>query len=385
MSSKTIFIDESGAHGFTDLDDSNSFYIISAVEILTDELEDFKAEFNEALKKHKFNEFLKSTTLRKQYHKGGSDKIESFFNDIVKLPFTTYTIALDKRNIKETSGMKYKEVLYKYPHKILYDRIIRFSDEIEFISDDYGSNEFKHSFKKYIFKSSNITQTKLFSNIKINFVNKDKYVQIADWVAGIIRSDLMKEEFGELYDIVASREVFLLNFPQKRRISSPKNIISVEQRDDFAIQFAHEHVDQIKDKTTKSIMMFLMLNYWANPKQYHFAAAIINFLKESGGKEISEYTLRNTHIPNLRDQGFIIASSSEGYKIPDSLEDLKKYAHKISNNFCPAVKRLNKSIEAYCTYSHTPRKDAYSNMKEDILWEINEIIEEYDARYLEED
>ena len=220
MSNRTIYIDETGSHGFTNLDDNNSFYIISAVEIKTEYLDSFKLEYDKIVNMHQDSNFLKSTTLKKLYNNQSQrKKVIQIIESLVELNFKTYSIVIDKRNITESSGLMYREPFYKSLHKILYDNIFRHNNDIDFISDSFGDEDFQVSFKNYLSKQKNESPLNLFNNINIKFVNKDKYVQIADWISGIIRSKLIGEEFGDFYESIREKEIFCFIIPSVLRLS----------------------------------------------------------------------------------------------------------------------------------------------------------------------
>ena len=220
--------------------------------------------------------------------------------------------------------------------------------------DSYRTDEYKLSFREYI--KTHHTHD-LFSESDFYFVNSQDWrqIQLADFLCG---------SYARIYDPNKKNE-FEKNY--RELLSRINGIIDEWPIDDYKIEFdniANEKEDTIiekvalhslyeylgknenyKDEDVKNRVLFLRyllysFKYFSKIK-YIYTKEIRNHLAINNVR-VSDYQLRSNIVAPLRDDGVLIASSSHGYKIPASKDDIIKYIQHSKNIIQPMIRRMEK-------------------------------------------
>ena len=77
-----------------------------------------------------------------------------------------------------------------------------------------------------------------------------------------------------------------------------------------------------------------------DPTRYIYSGQLLSVIREYTQQRISRNFLYRKVIAPLRDDGVIIASSSHGYKIPISVEDIKTYLNSTNAIVSPMLHRI---------------------------------------------
>ncbi len=124
----------------------------------------------------------------------------------------------------------------------------------------------------------------------------------------------------------------------------------VVRREAFAR--AQEYLDFNVNSSEDDIMLRCVFIDWLvshallGSSEFLLADGILHRVNIEHGVDIDAQALRNRVVGPLRDHGVLIASSTKGYKIPDCLEDLKKYVDLCASQIPPAVSRLRRARDA---------------------------------------
>ena len=114
-----------------------------------------------------------------------------------------------------------------------------------------------------------------------------------------------------------------------------------------ALRFIDKNENSREDDTKKQVqtLRFLLYHNRFNETGGYFCSNEINdFLKEVlGVKSLTSQTFRNSVIAKLRDEGVLISSCNEGYKIPTSCDDIIKYVEQINLKVILMLNRLDRS------------------------------------------
>ena len=88
-------------------------------------------------------------------------------------------------------------------------------------------------------------------------------------------------------------------------------------------------------------MKLLLLFHQSNHhKKYTTANEFIKHINVNRDREISKEQFSSKIIGSLRDKGVLIASSRDGYKIPTSANDLKKFINHGKSIIFPLIRRI---------------------------------------------
>ena len=63
---------------------------------------------------------------------------------------TTYTLAIDKRELDHEGGLAWRPSFFKFINRRLYDRIYRVFDDVRLVADEHGREAFMKGFVKYV-------------------------------------------------------------------------------------------------------------------------------------------------------------------------------------------------------------------------------------------
>lgn len=96
------------------------------------------------------------------------------------------------------------------------------------------------------------------------------------------------------------------------------------------------------EKRAQVAFLRYLLFYAQNidPTRFIYSNQVISVLREYTKHKISRNFLYRKVIAPLRDDGVIIASSSHGYKIPISVEDIKTYLNSTHTIVSPMLHRI---------------------------------------------
>jgi len=335
-SHQIIYVDESG-----DLilpsEDSISYYTINAIYFDQKDLDKYRDLANEIVKKHAGTGELKSSNIGNKI-----SRREKVLTDIATANFPFYCLVIDKQRIFKDSGLRYKQVSYKYLHRMFYERIKRNFYNIDLISDPYGNSEFMKSFIKYIQSNGN-----LFEQIQFIPSPKEPLLQISDVVAGSIRRVYLEQVPVNILEIIGYPSVPIEEWPPNvRKFSEFEGIYEYKKYDSLirkmslnaARKFVENYIDhpEIELRSQAEVVRFLLIKFYEDPTQFVHRYEIENYLNS-----ISISINHRTILSKLRDNNVIICSTEKGVKIPFNSEDIYQWVQRASSQLVPYLKRVN--------------------------------------------
>uniref|UniRef100_F4C8V9 DUF3800 domain-containing protein n=1 Tax=Sphingobacterium sp. (strain 21) TaxID=743722 RepID=F4C8V9_SPHS2 len=353
MKNMIAFADEFGNNSF-DFENQGSHFIVASV----------------ILSKNKVNELEEQAeTIRKKYFQTGEIKSSKvgpnharrikILAELVKLDFTIYAIAVDKRRLFG-EGFKYKGSFYKFLNNIVYKELFRTFPDLSLVVDEHGSNDFMRSFKHYVEKNH---VSDLFNQNEFQFAGSAKsvLVQLADFIAGSLgycfdeskKSNNSKEILEMLKTKISSINYFP---PQVSNVGSEAQIedksfdaviaeISVRQARDFIDRKAVNSIYDFDQINCAKLLLLYFNSY--DVSRYITTKEILKHLEIGREEPITEHTFRTQVIAKMRDAGVLIASSSsgerKGYKLPSNVRDLHKFVNHGKSVILPMLSRISKS------------------------------------------
>ena len=353
MESRSLYLDE---FGNTDLNHEKSgaseFFIIAGVMIDSDKEEEIRSDVESIKVKLGIQGELKSSKLNKR-----PEKRIDILTALSELDVRFVAIAIDKKEIEKESGLQYKKSFIKYCSSRLYALLGQYHDDLTVFADEHGSEEFMESYEAYITQKEDT----LFADNKLHFVDSeiDVLVQVADLIAGTLARVYEKERYDDEYSVkfyaaIKDKVYHIEEWPKRyeslyyqqeptSEYDSSIRIFAEKQ----ALKFIEKNMNSRDEDTQKRVQTLRCLLYekrFSISDGYMSAKNIIPILIEKYGVErLSRQAFRNDVIAKLRDEDVLISSCSDGYKIPESYEDLCKYAEQINLNVIPMLNRLDRS------------------------------------------
>ncbi len=356
MGRKYAYIDEFGAFGFQlENPTVSSHFIISAIIVDEDQISFVKSEVEKIRVKHFQTGEMKSSSIGVNH-----TRRKHILGELMALPFNVFVFVADKHKIGENSGLRYKQPFYKFLNNFVHEELRISFDELTVVTDETGSNDFMKSFSEY-FEKKKVPST-LFDKCKLDFENSKSNVliQLADLICGSLAFNFdyhkKKDAQGNDYQKMLSYKILKLKcFPEtfesfvvgENATSQYYNIqiaeIGYRRAKSFIDTHRHSNEDVVKQQIiTLNYLLFRFMNN--SRRKYIPTDELINQLTFSGYK-ISKHTFRNNIIAKLRDKDVIISSSSSGYKIPTTENELYDFINHGTSIVMPMLSRLKKCID----------------------------------------
>ena len=99
------------------------------------------------------------------------NRMIQLLHDLKELPFRVYAYVIDKRKIREDSGITFKSTFFNYVNRMVYDDLNRTFEQLDLVAADDGMNEYMQEFKKYI-NSTSIPDLFHYSLFGFNQINQ---------------------------------------------------------------------------------------------------------------------------------------------------------------------------------------------------------------------
>ncbi len=347
--SRIAYIDECGSFGFDFTTDGNSkYYILCAVVVESQNVDALHRSINEIKKNNGFaNTEMKSSKIGND-----SKRRTRLLSQLLPIDFRVILLIADKQAfIKGSPLTEHKTSFIKFLHQRLYDSLYHVYPKLKIIEDETGTTEFQESFKKYV--EERRPQYNLFNEYDFDYSDsKDEIlVQLADIIGGSINHYLQSPSGPNYYEMLKGKILLLDEFPSKlepywgtttpEECKFDKDIyaLAVKCAEDFIAKNEKEDSDEKRAQIAfLRHLLFQVRN--VSPTNYIYSNQLISVIKEYTGQKISRNFLYRKVIAPLRDSGVIIASSSHGYKIPISVEDIKTYLNSTNAIVSPMLHRI---------------------------------------------
>ena len=324
------YIDESGDPSLAiGTKDVSRYFVVAAIIIKSTTSEELEQITNEIRRAEFSGSEIKSSNVRRKI-----DRRLRILESIDKIDFSSHIIAIDKSALSKNGGFIYKQPFLKYTNGLLYRKIFRSFQNLTIFCDQHGGNEFQNSFKDYLeenhrqdlFKDSTVTP------VDSKLVNG---VQIADFIAGSVREILEHGKSKRVYELIKKKASLIEIWPPLKEYLVDSNEYAIYSTFDnsvenYCLTQAKAYVERNLDKREDGDMIklriveYLLAVYYSNESAPYVTTKEImeEILPENDAKK--EYYVR-TKIAELRESDVIIASSSNGLKIPTTVADLSKY------------------------------------------------------------
>lgn len=373
------FTDESGAFGWQ-LDNANvsTHFIIGAVIVRESVLDEVRMQVEEIRRKYFQTGEMKSSSIGKNH-----SRRKRILSDLQKIDFSIFAVVLDKTQLLEAKGLRFKPSFYKFTNNIVHKELKRAFREITVVADEIGGSEYMQSFAKYVSERQDIPN--LLNDAAFRFENSknDVLIQLADLISGSIAFDFdaHRGDTSQNYRRMLEKKLIRIELYPKTidtytvdtsamAANYDKDIADICMRQALIFISKHEDDEDIDRKAQVIILKYLLFRFMNNDqRQYISTRELKNQLKYTLEQEFSTQTFRTKIIGKMRDEGVIIASSSpkKGYKIPATKAELYDFMNHGTTIILPMLERLKKcrDIVKLGTVNEVDlfEKTEYSNLK----------------------
>ncbi|MEH7377123.1 DUF3800 domain-containing protein [Neobacillus drentensis] len=346
------FIDESGDYSFDfeNKDVSTHFIIVSILakesnkELLEQEVEKVRQKYFQTDEMH--TDKIDNPHLRIQ-----------LLNELKDLPFNIYAYVVDKRKIREDSGITFEKTFIKFMNRLIYDDLNRTFDQLDLVLVEQGMKEFMTEFKTYIAEKS-VPDLFNYSTFGFNHSKSEIILQLANLIAGTIAKGYDQTQYSEHYPLfhkIIKKKIIAINlWPQNyknylhdyisRNQDSQFDEVIFKQSVNLALQYLEKNKksEDADEKIRIDLLKFLLFNLRENPNEYVYTQEILDNLNAIRVNKINHHYFRSNIVSKLRDRGLLIASSNKGYKLPVCLTDLYDFVHLSSLTIHPMIQRISK-------------------------------------------
>lgn len=348
MSEKTAYIDECGSFGFDfSLAGTSKYYILCAVVVDNAKIGELHAAIEGVKRTNGFqNAEMKSSKI-------GADnsRRSRIISQMLPIDFHVMLLIADKERFKESSPLtEYKTTFIKYLHQRLYDLLYHAYPKLKIIEDEIGTTEFQESFKQYV--ANRRPDYNLFNDYDFAYTDsKDELlVQLADMIGGSINRSLIDPSAPNFREMLKAKILGVDEFPTRNEpywgAASPEDYKFDRDIYELSVKSAQDYVDKYQSeiddekKAQVAFLKYLLFQVNNNPTQFISSYQLVNFLQNYTGHNTTRNYLYRRIIAQLRDQGVLIASCPQGYKIPISVEDIVMYLNQTHTIVSPMLYRV---------------------------------------------
>jgi hypothetical protein len=318
--------------------------VYSAIVIKESNIEKAREVRNQISKKFLFGEKIKSSSKALKNDKRRLDILKYLTTN---LNFTIYILVIDKNELsKETGGLRFKEVFYKYFQKIFIGQIKNNFHDFKIYMDSIISDDFSFDIKSYL--SENVSDS-LFDNYEMTNDVKEPLIQLADLISGsygrVVNLTFESQIRDQIFEILRSKIMYTSFFPIKEQTKYSKLKIKDEAVNQEIYSIVRTDAENLilsdNDEIHKEVLSILVNHQKISPKHFVYTFELINSIKHLLGKDISTENLRIV-IRDLRYKGIIIISNTNkgGYKLAVNKSDVYMYFNHYLNYVIPMLQKV---------------------------------------------
>lgn len=349
------FTDESGAFGW-DLSNPSvsTHFVISAIIVKDSDLNNLKTDVENIRRKYFQTGEMKSSKIGKNH-----ERRKRILAELIKLPFSIFTVVVDKRPLINSKGLQFKTSFYKFMNNIVHKELRRAFPILTIVADEIGGSDYMQSFSKYVGERQDIPN--LLGEAKFFFESSSNeiLIQLADLISGTLayeydvhRKTADTPQYHKMLDSKITRvelypktyETYIVeNSALAEDYNKSVATLCLKQAVDFIQK--HDDSDDEEIKAQIIILKYLLFRFMNNDlRDYIPTRELKKQLEYTEFADISTQTFRTKIIGKLRDNGVIISGSSakKGYKIPAKESELFDFINHGTMIIMPMLERLKK-------------------------------------------
>lgn len=343
-------IDETGNFGFNfTAEGTSSHFIITAIIFNKQDVCSLRNKVDIIRSQFFGNGEMKSSSISKNH-----SRRFAILKEIINCNFKIFCLIVDKKKIYNGSPISsYKKSFIKYLNSILYKELKIIYQELDIYADEHGTDKFMNEFEDYVSKTAPLG---FFDEYQFNFVNSknEPLIQLADFISGTISFGFEKskkcDEYKGYYNYLKDKIIALKLWP----LSYENYLVNIEMIGKsnydakiaiYCLRLATNFIKENSGKDTerdKILVLEYLLNqlYTSKPNRFIYSKELILYINKTVGINYTDQTFKTNIIASLRDSNVIISSSSNGYKIPISRNELFSYTNITLGMVMPMLDRL---------------------------------------------
>lgn len=343
-----VFVDESGDEHLHVDRGASAKYVLTAILVQDKDLPEFIETANKVRRFYFQAGEMKSSKVGAQIARR-----RLILEKLCGLKFWALSFVVAKERVSPDSGLRFAQSFLKHVAKRLCSHL-PLADEVCVNFDEKGRVKFKREFIAYLERA--FQSQDLFRVMKFDHLKSDDHVsiQVADFIAGsVAKWHVNRAESSALgIDHILRSKTSVMEWPTLRTegllpASESARFDEVVRRESF--NRANAYLDAYGHDSDADTSLRCMFIDWLissanfSATEFMHAEEILRKLRDEYEIEMDAQALRNKVVGPLRDHGLLVASSQKGYKIPDKLDDLKRYVDLCSSQIPPAVSRLRRA------------------------------------------
>jgi hypothetical protein len=340
------FINEFGHYGFDfEQPETSTHFIIVSILVKGSEKEILEQEVERIKRKHLSRKEI-DDSLRME-----------ILQDLKDLPFKVYAYVIDKRKIREDSGVTYERTFIKFYNRKIFNDLYRTFETLDLVAVEQGSKEFTQEFIAYV-KQKCIPDLFNYSTFGFNSSESDILLELAEFISETIAKGYdakhYSNQYPSFYRLLKNKIITINLWPHDykhylydyhfEKTDSETDQIIIKQAVNLAYQYIEKHrkSEEEDERVRIDLLKFLLFNLKENPDDYVYTEEILDNLNAIRINKIKQHYFRSNIVSKLRDQGLLIASSNKGYKLPVCLNDLYDFVNLSSLTIHPMIQRVAK-------------------------------------------
>lgn len=283
------------------------------------------------------------------------EKRKQILEDLDEIGFKIIAIIVDKRQVI-AQGLRFKHSFFKFMHGLADRELSGTFPDLEMSTSLPADESFMKGFIGYM-QQNHITNLFNESTFGFTAVQDNVLVQTASFIAGTLArcydETVITDQRGDFIEILKSKvltvkfwpdtfESSLGNQPETGPSYDPLLAeLSIKLANGFLSRKSSNRSQQATDQV--SCLGFLLFHFkHINPTRYITSFELIEHVRARRGKNVSLHFFQTKVIAPLRDAGVLIASSSRGYKLPASHQDLYDFIGHSNTIIEPMLSRVKK-------------------------------------------
>ncbi|MCL1821076.1 MAG: DUF3800 domain-containing protein [Oscillospiraceae bacterium] len=352
------FTDEYGAFGW-DIDNPTvtTLFIVTAIVVKESDLEELRKSVEEVRIKHFQTGEMKSSGVGANHNRR-----RRIVADILPLPFNIFSICVDKRELPvvDYPGLRHISSFYKFINNIVHKELRRAYKQLTIVADQSGTDTYMESFARYVAGCQDVRD--LFGEADFLFEDSksDIIIQLADLISGTLghQYDPSKhaEDTPNYYKMLEKKIFRIEHYPKHFNSYILENSAIASEYDERIAKICfeqartyintHEDNEDVEVQARVATLKYLLFRFMNNDtRKYIPTWELRNLLENMEIGRISTHRFRSGIIAKLRDEGIIIASSKNGYKIPSRESELYDFINHGATVVLPMLGRLQKCRE----------------------------------------
>jgi hypothetical protein len=379
------FVDERGEPNLeVTLPGASHYFILAAVIVDGAALENVRADAEEIRRR-----FFQTGPMKSAGVSDNARRRLDVLKAVATIGIRAHILIVEKEALSKSGGLLFRQSFVKFFHRQIYDQLFYTHTGMKIVAEPFGKAAFQVSFKAYVERR---TALDLFRRSAFEWGDKaDPLLQVADMICGsfgtALEPDKKSVTVEQVRDALGAIPITYEWWPPYKfhdlSRSTGDTVSSHDHRvrtfcARLAIAFLERESDQSPEGRCQVAAVKILLQLQqvtSGTTSIHKDAlaeqvrTMVPEIEMPAGRWFQRYV-----IAALRDEGVIITSTTQGYKIPTSVADVKAYGRDVRGRVEPMLTRL-KSARTQLKLMTGGELDILSDPEFDLLRALIEKVE----------